>query len=102
MRISDLQLTPLHYPFKQPYHWSKGVTYGAPAVPIEAETDASISGIGECSASPAHAPILTILKDSRPSLVPRDGALPISALPGLGFELNPDAVKRAAVAYKKL
>jgi len=39
---------------------------------------------------------------ARPSLIPRDGALPISDLPGLGFELNADAVKRAAEAYKKL
>jgi len=37
-----------------------------------------------------------------PSLVPKNGALPISNLPGLGFELNRDAVKRAAKAYHKL
>ena len=39
---------------------------------------------------------------TRPNLVPRDGALPISDLPGLGFELNRDAVARAAEAYRKL
>jgi muconate cycloisomerase len=38
---------------------------------------------------------------ARPSLVPVDGALPISTLPGLGFELNADAVARAAEAYRK-
>ena len=38
----------------------------------------------------------------RPSLVPKDGALPISGLPGLGFELNRDAVARAAEACRKL
>src|SRR5262249_37394862 len=36
-----------------------------------------------------------------PSLVPVDGGLPISTLPGLGFELDADAVGRAAEAYRK-
>jgi L-alanine-DL-glutamate epimerase-like enolase superfamily enzyme len=35
-----------------------------------------------------------------PSLVPVQGALPISEKPGLGFELNRDAVARAAAAYR--
>ena len=39
---------------------------------------------------------------TRPNLTPKEGALPISDLPGLGFELNPAAVKRAAEAYKRL
>ena len=39
---------------------------------------------------------------ARPSLVPKEGALTVSDLPGLGFELNRDAVARAAEAYRKL
>ena len=39
---------------------------------------------------------------ARPSLVPKDGALPISDLPGLGFELNRDAIARAAKAFREL
>ena len=39
---------------------------------------------------------------AKPNLVPKDGALGISQLPGLGFELNRDAVARAAEAYRKL
>lgn len=39
---------------------------------------------------------------TKPSLVPKNGALPISQLPGLGFELNRPAVARAAKAYVKL
>ena len=39
---------------------------------------------------------------SRPSLVPKDGGLSISNLPGLGFELNWGAVKRAAEAHREL
>ena len=64
-------------------------------------TDAGITRIGECSASPTRAPILSILENARPRLVPRDGTLAISGLPGRGFELNPDAMKRAGEAYKK-
>ncbi|MFN0194051.1 MAG: hypothetical protein ACKVP5_19100 [Aestuariivirga sp.] len=37
---------------------------------------------------------------SMPGLVPKDGALPIGELPCLGFELNRDAVPRAA--YQQL
>jgi len=39
---------------------------------------------------------------SSPSLEPTKGALPISDKPGLGFDLNEDAVARAAAAYEKL
>ena len=39
---------------------------------------------------------------TKPDLVPKDGGLAISGLPGLGFELNRDAVARAAEAYRKL
>jgi L-alanine-DL-glutamate epimerase-like enolase superfamily enzyme len=38
---------------------------------------------------------------STPALLPVDGALPISTLPGLGFELDRDAVGRAAEAHGK-
>jgi L-alanine-DL-glutamate epimerase-like enolase superfamily enzyme len=37
----------------------------------------------------------------RPSLTPTRGALPVLDGPGLGFELNLDAVARAAEAYRK-
>jgi muconate cycloisomerase len=37
-----------------------------------------------------------------PNLTPINGALPISDKPGLGFELNRDAVARAAEAYRRL
>jgi len=36
-----------------------------------------------------------------PSLKPVKGALPISSKPGLGFELDRDAIGRAAEAYRK-
>jgi muconate cycloisomerase len=39
---------------------------------------------------------------SRPSLQPEDGAVAVADLPGLGFELDRDAVMRAAEAFRKL
>ncbi len=36
-----------------------------------------------------------------PNLIPKNGALPISDKPGLGFELDWGAVKRAAAAHKR-
>jgi L-alanine-DL-glutamate epimerase-like enolase superfamily enzyme len=39
---------------------------------------------------------------ARPSLTPREGALPVSDLPGLGLEFNPKAVERAAQVHKGL
>ncbi len=36
-----------------------------------------------------------------PSLTPVNGALPVFDKPGLGFELDRDAVGRAAEAYRK-
>jgi L-alanine-DL-glutamate epimerase-like enolase superfamily enzyme len=36
-----------------------------------------------------------------PNLTPIDGALAVSDRPGLGFELNIDAVGRAAEAYRR-
>ena len=38
----------------------------------------------------------------RPGLLPRNSALAVSDLPGLGFELNCDAVARAAEAFRRL
>ena len=36
-----------------------------------------------------------------PDLTPRKGSLPVSDKPGLGFELDRGAVRRAAAAYKR-
>lgn len=66
MKIINIRLTPLHCPFKQPYFWSQGVTYGAPVILIEIDTDTGVTGIGESSASPVHGPILAILNDAIP------------------------------------
>jgi muconate cycloisomerase len=69
VKIKDIRLTPLHCAFKQPYHWSQGVTYGAPVILIEIETESGVTGIGESVASPTHAPVMAILQDALPRFI---------------------------------
>ena len=69
MKITNIHLTPLHCAFKQPYHWSLGVTYGAPVILVEIETDVGVTGIGESVVSPVHAPVLAILEDAVPLFI---------------------------------
>ena len=69
MKIKSIRLTPLHCAFKQPYHWSQGVTYGAPVILVEIETDSGVTGIGESVASPVHGPVLAILEDALPRFI---------------------------------
>lgn len=69
MKIRSIKTTPLHCAFKQPYHWSQGINYGAPVILIEAETDTGVIGIGESVASPVIAPVLAILQDAIPHFI---------------------------------
>ena len=66
MKITAIKTTPLLCKFKQPYHWSQGINYGAPVILIEVETDKGIVGIGEATASPVIAPVLAIMQDAIP------------------------------------
>ena len=66
MKITAIKTTPLLCKFKQPYHWSQGINYGAPVILIEIETDKGVVGIGEATASPVIAPVLAILEDAIP------------------------------------
>ncbi|MBL8906802.1 MAG: mandelate racemase/muconate lactonizing enzyme family protein [Rhizobiales bacterium] len=69
MKITAIRTTPLLCKFKQPYHWSQGINYGAPVILIEVETDTGIVGIGEATASPVIAPVLAILQDAIPRFI---------------------------------
>jgi muconate cycloisomerase len=69
MKITAIKTTPLLCKFKQPYHWSQGINYGAPVVLIEIETDKGVVGIGEATASPVLAPVLAILEDAIPHFI---------------------------------
>jgi muconate cycloisomerase len=69
MKITAIKTTPLLCKFKQPYHWSQGINYGAPVILIEVETDTGIVGIGEATASPVIAPVLAILQDAIPRFI---------------------------------
>ena len=69
MKITAIKTTPLLCKFKQPYHWSQGINYGAPVILIEVETDKGVVGIGEATASPVIAPVLAILEDAIPHFI---------------------------------
>ena len=46
MNITDIAMTPLWLPFKEPYRWAGRVDYGAAVVLIEVFTDEGLVGIG--------------------------------------------------------
>ncbi|MEO9824218.1 MAG: mandelate racemase/muconate lactonizing enzyme family protein [Paracoccaceae bacterium] len=52
MKIRSITTTPLHVPYKTPFHWARGVIEGADVLLVEIETDTGISGFGECISAP--------------------------------------------------
>jgi L-alanine-DL-glutamate epimerase-like enolase superfamily enzyme len=88
MKITSIRATPLYCRFRQPYHWSQGVNYGAPIILIEIETDAGIVGIAESVASPDIEPVLAIINFAIPVFVGEsayDGARLIAKVYQAGF-----------------
>ena len=79
MRITEIRLTPLFLPFRQPYHWAYGVTDGAEPVLVEIETDAGITGIGESVGATDAAAVLAALRRVTPDLIGHE-ALDIARL----------------------
>ena len=53
MKISEVVTTPLWIPYKQPFHWSQGVTHGAEVIMVEVHTDEGVVGYGESIATPS-------------------------------------------------
>ncbi len=53
MKISEVVTTPLWIPYKQPFHWSQGVTHGAEVILVEVHTDEGVVGYGESIATPS-------------------------------------------------
>ena len=53
MKISEVVATPLWIPYKQPFHWSQGVTHGAEVILVEVHTDEGVTGYGESIATPS-------------------------------------------------
>ncbi|MDR2485509.1 MAG: mandelate racemase/muconate lactonizing enzyme family protein [Treponema sp.] len=51
MKILQIRFKPLFLTFKQPYHWSGRVDYGAAVILIEVETDEGLIGRGESTAA---------------------------------------------------
>lgn len=63
--ITDITITPIILPLKQPYHWSQGVRETFAVNLIEVTTIDGLKGYGECTVAPdqqATARILDVLK----------------------------------------
>ncbi len=69
MRITQIRTTPLLVPFKEPYHWARGITEGARVVLIEVETDEGVTGIGESRVWPAVEAVTGVLQAVSPLFV---------------------------------
>ncbi len=52
MKITSVTASPLLVPYTSTYHWAQGVINGAEVLLITIETDAGITGYGECIATP--------------------------------------------------
>ncbi len=91
MRISEVVTTPLWIPYKQPYHWSQGVTLGAGVILVEVRTDEGVTGYGESIATPSAEAICTYLSLAANICIGRspfeNARLMAEAYHGL-FELN--------------
>ena len=62
MKITEVKTTPLLIPFKKPYHSAYGVIHSAQLLLVEVFTDAGLTGIGECIATPSATAIQSYLK----------------------------------------
>lgn len=67
MKITGVRTTPLFLPYKQPYHWAFDVVEGAEIVLVAIETDAGVTGYGECCCVPDGASIRQMLARVTPS-----------------------------------
>ncbi|MCX6364402.1 MAG: hypothetical protein NTW58_09610 [Actinobacteria bacterium] len=107
MKIARLQTTPLALAFKDPYHWAGHVDHAAAVVLVEDETDDGLVGIGESVAAfPAEGNQIThqlLVEDlvSAPDLTPVQGKIGLLETPGLGVELDWNALHRAAELYRR-
>jgi muconate cycloisomerase len=71
LKIAKIETTPLLVPYKKPYHWAKGVIYGAGVVLIEVHTDNGLVGIGESIATPSASAIEAYLRVAAENCVGR-------------------------------
>ena len=80
MLSTDIRTTPLFVQNKGPYQWAYGVTYGAKIILVGVQLASDVI--------------------SSPELSLVDGRLPILSGPGFGFEIDSDALARAAEAHQ--
>ncbi|MDR3037925.1 MAG: mandelate racemase/muconate lactonizing enzyme family protein [Candidatus Adiutrix sp.] len=69
MKITQITLRPLFMTFKEPYHWSGRIDYGATVILVKIETEAGLTGYGESTSPfPAEAG-LGLLGNIIPALI---------------------------------
>jgi L-alanine-DL-glutamate epimerase-like enolase superfamily enzyme len=69
VRITEVRLTPLFLPYRQPYYWAYGIVDGAETVLVEVDTDAGVTGVGESVGATDAAAVLAALRRVTPDLV---------------------------------
>ncbi len=69
MNITDIAMTPLWLPFKEPYHWAGRVDLGAAVVLVEVFTDEGLVGVGESTAGIPADSTVAALKSVAPLLI---------------------------------
>lgn len=57
MKVTEIRTTPLLVPYTEPYYWAQGVIEGAAVILVEVDTDAGVTGYGECIATPSAAAV---------------------------------------------
>lgn len=76
--ITEVKITPLVLPLKQPYHWSQGVRRDFAVNLIEVTASDGTKGYGECTVAPDQAATAQILETLRRHFV---GADPFDLIP---------------------
>ena len=69
MKIVDLEFSPLFIPYKKPYYWAQGVTFGAEVILIKLTTDNGVEGYGECIATPSSSGLIGYLNQAKKIIV---------------------------------
>jgi L-alanine-DL-glutamate epimerase-like enolase superfamily enzyme len=72
MRISDVEVTVVSIPFREPETWIWGRRYGITNALVQVHTDEGVTGIGECPGHPNVASVVGVLDAIREVVVSED------------------------------
>ncbi|MGL4208936.1 MAG: mandelate racemase/muconate lactonizing enzyme family protein [Candidatus Adiutrix sp.] len=69
MKITEISLKPLFLTFKEPYHWSGRIDYGACVILVSVKTDSGITGYGESTSTFPAEGTMNLLGNVVPDLI---------------------------------